>query len=162
MSHLDIPAHDGESSEGPEAARPENILHDGLMHRIDTEAEFLHGRLQPETTTFRTHQGWVIEMFNHLREEQEINAIAYGLAKQARDRRYPPPRPPSRRRNGIKVDRESKKARAESDKAEQDHMFVGYEASLESTDLGCKMTTQEWDECSKSLSVDVARRSTRR
>merc|ERR1712224_672551 len=58
-------------------------------------------------------------------------------------------------KEGIKADRVSEKAQAESDKAEQERMLVGDEASLESTDQSCKTKTQEWDERSKIRSGEL-------
>merc|ERR1719265_1447519 len=49
-------------------------------------------------------------------------------------------------KEGIKGDKESELAQAQSDKAEQEKMLEGDTATLESTDADCKTMTAEWDE----------------
>merc|ERR1719238_59662 len=100
---------------------------------------------KPKAKVFSAHEGGVIETFKGLEEgwsidklseeEQETNALnAFKIAKQARDTAIRTARTSKTDKEGVKGDKESEKARAESDKDEQEKMLAGDTTSLETAD----------------------------
>jgi len=91
-----------------------------------------------------------------MENDEEANEWnAYKLAKQARDNSIEAARSAEAAKTRIRSERETQKAQAESDKAEEENMLEGDTASLEKTDSECKTKKAEWDERSKVRSQEL-------